>query len=1459
MLNVETIQQAIIKANETVFPGNKATVLFALFKKHKSKKDKELVVSDEPISFDKKGKYKNFLIAWYGNIYYDFIEEIINNAHEDLIKNAPAVIAKAEGGTKTFDRRAMFYWYDSHFSSLTKPSKIIDNSAEIQNKIIGLSANIKNVLINHCKANGPTADDIAKEFAQIMLIKIKEDETIYDDYRTDSIGIENFPADNDNVFLSLAAISLIALIPSDATNEEVLIIKRFKASFIESFNICLKSVESKKVSAQIKTEVIDRVQIWKAGKYWYENARKNGNRFCKLVPDQELIPLAGNLPIFAHLYNRQEKPLMDLIHESSGNLYIIGEGGIGKTTALFSIMRDAYDNNTELKTSEIPLFIELSRANSPKHFKNGVSRFIKRSIQKLLSDASNGFSFSDKQLNNYLSCNNVKPEIVLLLDGLNEVSREELNGYSIADMITREIRYIMENYSNVRVILTSRSEEEMLINKTTSLYLSGIDPEYIKKYLSNKGFAPKRINIVFQNKQLLELLRIPLFLTIYSGIEEEKALLTRGEILHAFFAQKKKNIYSERNRTIEIQDNAYANNSKLIELSPAIQCFILDFIWPAIAWYMVNSDIFQFTKREIQRIIENSLNDITDCGFCGNYAKECFCEYLTQNGENTYTAAKDIERILKKGKDDKLSNITSNICKYLSMQLGIIFINGDHKYQVIHHHIRDYFAALYHINKIKLAVYLYKEKHDGGVTSRSCLSALTESPLPAQISIFIGEALGEFHNSIDEHTSHQDSKFEAIDRTLIQRALNIYKQRLSPSDVKADGFAIWNLFQIIKSVRNELTNVDFSYLNLSICCANGHKLGPNTNLCGSRLSKDFFLPTKHTYPISVVTYSSDEKHLLTASKDGTVKIWDAKSMLLCRTLKEHKEKIHSVEFTPDNNFLLTSDAFGTEIWETNDYQLIDQISGGHGGCISAHFSADGLSIVSSYTDGTIEIVEKKDCSQTFSFRKQFTFANSIAKYSPDGRYLLIYPHSEGRYINILDANTLEELYILELYSTSDCTMVSPSFDLSGKVLFVGINFIPFTFLDGDIPHIDIYDMKTGEKHCINLELKESFTTIAIELNHFELTKKMHGFVSAFNPLSQYNGKNSFIAFEDKTIYIFNAYDCSQLESFECHKELSSAYYSPMAKYIITVFIDGTASIWNSQFLNKVFDLDYYDEDIVAARFSPNEDYLAVESLSRTISIWDCENLSLIKEVGTLKYPPETAYWSEQGKSWNAKTTEAEKVLSANTEWAHTFDLKAYIRAVLNGHKDEKYKANIRSNTEYNIDSSGDNTFRIYEVQYNAEKKDLCFPLICVISDIDEVVFADINKEKTHVLTVSKKHYVKAWEMKNLTEYIDLSLFGKVRYVQFSPKGNYIVTVAFDGSKIEFWDAKEYQYISGIELVPGLDIWGLDLTSLDNKSDLLSFEDCLSQHGAIIYSNDSIHHKKHISHIKTDILHNVKNR
>ena len=261
---------------------------------------------------------------------------------------------------------------------------------------------------------------------------------------------------------------------------------------------------------------VDRHNLWNAGHRQLENGRRKGGRFAGLNIAESLMPLAessgaarAEFPI--QIARREEeapsgqRSLPEALAETKGHLYLIGQGGIGKTTALISIMDAAYRDKTYEKTAQIPLFIELSRAPDTygRLYENGHSTFVRRAVYQLLRSDRRVKQFSSRTVEaiddafdldpetavepveDLFTKEAPAPEYLLLLDGLNEASRTVIRDGrgselpSVAMMLIGEVRELMA-CPNVRIILTSRSDEEAVFGEITRLYLRGVEEETVR-------------------------------------------------------------------------------------------------------------------------------------------------------------------------------------------------------------------------------------------------------------------------------------------------------------------------------------------------------------------------------------------------------------------------------------------------------------------------------------------------------------------------------------------------------------------------------------------------------------------------------------------------------------------------------------------------------------------------------------------------------------------------------------------------------------------------------------------------------------------------------------------------------------------------------------------------------------------------------------------------------------------
>jgi WD40 repeat protein len=123
-------------------------------------------------------------------------------------------------------------------------------------------------------------------------------------------------------------------------------------------------------------------------------------------------------------------------------------------------------------------------------------------------------------------------------------------------------------------------------------------------------------------------------------------------------------------------------------------------------------------------------------------------------------------------------------------------------------------------------------------------------------------------------------------------AQNIFLPVPFLTDTYPPGYAVWNLVEIIKELRGELSGLDLSRLDLSGVGLNGVRCSRFydenyllASFCGSRVHEKSVLPQGHTNRVLSAVYSPDGKKILSTSNDKTVKEWDAGTGQCLKTWK----------------------------------------------------------------------------------------------------------------------------------------------------------------------------------------------------------------------------------------------------------------------------------------------------------------------------------------------------------------------------------------------------------------------------------------------------------------------------------------------------------------------------------------------------------------------------------------------
>ena len=108
----------------------------------------------------------------------------------------------------------------------------------------------------------------------------------------------------------------------------------------------------------------------------------------------------------------------------------------------------------------------------------------------------------------------------------------------------------------------------------------------------------------------------------------------------------------------------------------------------------------------------------------------------------------------------------------------------------------------------------------------------------------------------------------------------------------------------------------------------------------------------HTGGILSTVYNQDGTRLLTASYDGTARLWDAKGNLIA-VLEGHTGSVNSAVFNQDGTRILTAGRDHTAILWDAEGNLLMVLEGHTGSVNSAVFNQDGTRILTASEDRTV--------------------------------------------------------------------------------------------------------------------------------------------------------------------------------------------------------------------------------------------------------------------------------------------------------------------------------------------------------------------------------------------------------------------------------------------------------------------------------------------------------------------------
>ncbi len=274
--------------------------------------------------------------------------------------------------------------------------------------------------------------------------------------------------------------------------------------------------------------------------------------------------------------------------------------------------------------------------------------------------------------------------------------------------------------------------------------------------------------------------------------------------------------------------------------------------------------------------------------------------------------------------------------------------------------------------------------------------------------------------------------------------------------------------------------------------------------------------------VSSVAFSPDGTRLLSGSADRTLKLWDAATGALLRTLEGHSDHVRSVAFSPDGTRLLSgSDDRSLKLWDAVTGAPLHTFQGHLRRVNSVAFSPDGRRVLSASEDRKLMLWDGTSGALLHTFEGHSDRVVTAA-FSPDGTRLV-----SGSWDQTLRLWNAETGALLRTFV--------------GHFLLSSVAFSPdgHRVLSGGHEKLKLWDAETGA-------LLLTFD------GNSEGSKSV-----AFSP----DGRH-VLSGDDKTLKLWDAATGTPLRTFLGHTSFVwSVVFSPDGRRIISGGADGTVRIW----------------------------------------------------------------------------------------------------------------------------------------------------------------------------------------------------------------------------------------------------------------------------------------------------------
>ncbi|MCG8421195.1 MAG: protein kinase [Proteobacteria bacterium] len=559
----------------------------------------------------------------------------------------------------------------------------------------------------------------------------------------------------------------------------------------------------------------------------------------------------------------------------------------------------------------------------------------------------------------------------------------------------------------------------------------------------------------------------------------------------------------------------------------------------------------------------------------------------------------------------------------------------------------------------------------------------------------------------------------------------------------------------------------------------------------------------HEDRIKSAAFSRDGSRIVTASHDKTARVWPADGGGPAVVLRGHTDRVRSARFSPDGTRIVTASFDKTvRVWPA-DGRGQPLVLRGHSGRVqTAAFSPDGTRIVTASSDKTVRVWPADGRGQPLVLHGHDSKVES-AQFSADGTRIIT--ASSDRTVRVWPADGQGDPVVLRghehtvyaaAFSPDGTRIVTASGDKTVRVWPADGRGEPVIYRGHDDAVRSAHFSPDGTR-IVTSSSDATVRVWRVDGRREPLVLRGHDSwiaSAAFSP----DGRRVVTASGDRTARVWPADGKGEPLVLHGHEHwVVSAAFSPDGSRIVTGSADKTARVWRADGTGQPLVLRGHDDRVSSAAFSPNGDRIVTASRDKTARVW--------RVVQTSRQTAQGDGSADYRIEHSTDGSGAALILSGHNDWlssaAFSPDGTLIVTAsadktarvwradgqgepvILRGHEGAVYAASFSPDGSRIVTASTDKTARVWRADGSS-------PTVILRGHDNWLYTAEFSLDGTRIVTASADKSVRIWRADGQGE--PLVLVGhedRVSAAAFSPDGTRVVSTSGDKTARVWSDLK----------------------------------------------------------------------